>query len=141
MKLSPFFLSLAAAGILAAQPAPAPKMHHRSADQMVQQMNTKMSLNLTADQQNQAKAVFQQARQDSKALAPKLKEERQAINSAIKADNEQQIDSILQENAQINTQARAIHAKAMAKFYKILTPDQQSKFEHNRMNRVNRPTM
>ncbi len=93
----------------------------------MQRLSTR--LNLTADQQQQAKAIFQQSREQMKSLQPQLKNEHQAISAAIKSDNEQQIDQVLQQNAQLNAQARAIHAKAMAKFYQILTPDQKAKFD------------
>ena len=94
-------------------------------------------LGLTADQQQQARAIFQQSRQDMKALQPKLKDEHQAIAAAVKSDNEKQIDQILQQDASLNAQARAIHAKAMAKFYQILTPDQKAKFDQGRTRRSN----
>ncbi len=126
MKFGSFLLPLFAAGILSAQTAPTP--HHRvPGGQMMQRLSTR--LNLTADQQQQAKAIFQQSREQMKSLRPQLQQERQAISAAVKAGNEQQIDQILQQNAQLNAQARAIHAKAMAKFYQILTPDQKTKFD------------
>jgi Spy/CpxP family protein refolding chaperone len=87
-------------------------------------------LNLTPDQQNQARTIFQQARADAKALSPKLKNERVALRTAIKSDNEAQIDRILHQDSQLNVQARVIHAKAMAKFYQILNPDQKSRFDN-----------
>ena len=124
-------LPLFAAGILSAQPAAPPQAHHRApGGQMMQRLSTR--LNLTADQQQQAKAIFQQSRQQMKALAPKLKEERQSVAAAVKSDNEPQIDQVLQQNAPLNAQARAIHAKAMAKFYQLLTPDQKAKFDQGR---------
>jgi Spy/CpxP family protein refolding chaperone len=86
-------------------------------------------LNLTPDQQNQARTVFQQARAEAKALSPKLKNERVALRTAIKSDNEPQIDRILHQDSQLNAQARAVHAKAMAKFYQILNPDQKAQFD------------
>jgi Spy/CpxP family protein refolding chaperone len=127
MKLRSFLLPLFVAGILSAQPA----AHNRRP--MMQRLTA--NLNLTADQQNQAKAIFQGARQQSKAMAPQLQQQHQALSAAIKTDNEAQIDQITQQNAQFSAQARAIHAKAIAKFYSILTPDQKAKFDQ-RMNRV-----
>ena len=49
--------------------------------------------------------------------------------NAVKTDNEQQIDHLVQQNSQLNAQAREIHAKAMAKFYAILNPDQKAKMD------------
>jgi Spy/CpxP family protein refolding chaperone len=86
-------------------------------------------LNLSPDQQTQARTIFEQARQQAQSLNPKLKDERQALSAAIKSDNESQIDQITRQDAQVNSRARAIHAKAMAKFYSILTTDQKAKFD------------
>ncbi len=139
-KFGSLFLSLFAAGLLSAQTPAQPstqtttqpttpmKNHHRVPGGAMMQRLSKR-LNLTADQQQQAKAIFQQARQQRMALAPKLKDEHQAMSAAVKSDNEQQIDQILQNNASLNAQARAIHAKAMAKFYQILTPEQKAQFD------------
>jgi Spy/CpxP family protein refolding chaperone len=129
MKLGSFLLSIFAAGILSAQTATAPVEHHHRVPggQMMQRLSSRFSL--TVDQQQQAKTIFQQSREQMKALAPKLKEERQAVASAVKTDNEKQIDQVLQSDASLNAQARAIHAKAMAKFYQILTPEQKAKFD------------
>ncbi len=100
---------------------------------MMQRLSTR--LNLSTDQQQQARTIFQESRTQMQALAPQLKQERTAISAAIKSDNEQQIDQVLQQNASLNAQARAIHAKAMAKFYQILTPDQKAKFDQARSHR------
>jgi Spy/CpxP family protein refolding chaperone len=124
-KFASVFLSLFAAGILSAQTAPA--AHHRAGGGMIQRLSAQ--LNLTADQQAQARAIFQQSREQMKAIAPQLKAERQAMQTAVKADNEGQIDAIVHQNAAFDAQNRAIHAKAMAKFYQILTPDQKTKFD------------
>lgn len=133
MKFS-YLLPFCVAGILAAQtaapPQTAPASPHakRAHRDMVARLSKRLSL--TADQQNQARAIFKQARADAKALSPKLREERVALHAAVKSDNEPQIDRILNQDSQLNVQARAIHAKAMAKFYQILNPDQKAKFDH-----------
>jgi Spy/CpxP family protein refolding chaperone len=133
MKFGSVLLPIFAAGILSAQTAqPAP--HHRvPGGNMMQRLSTR--LNLSTDQQQQARTIFQESRTQMQALAPQLKQERTAISAAIKSDNEQQIDQVLQQNASLNAQARAIHAKAMAKFYQILTPDQKAKFDQARSHR------
>jgi Spy/CpxP family protein refolding chaperone len=125
MKLSTFLLPFCVAGILAAQTT-APAHKHTHGD-MVGRLS--MRLKLTPDQQNQARAIFKQSRADAKSLSPKLRDERVALKTAVKTDNEAQIDQILQQDSQVNAQARAIRAKAMAKFYQILTPDQKAKFD------------
>lgn len=139
---SSILLSLVAAGSMLAvaqQPAQSPA---QSKDQQSQPARSHLRMiggpmverlthrfNLTPDQQTQARTIFQQARQQTESLNPKLREERQALSAAIKNGNEAQIDQITRQDAQLNSRARAIHAKAMAKFYSILTPDQKAKFD------------
>jgi Spy/CpxP family protein refolding chaperone len=136
MKFSTFLLPFCVAGILAAQtaapnqPAPASRAKHAHGD-MVHRLAVR--LNLTPDQQNQARAIFKQSRASAKMLAPKLRDERVALKTAVRTDNEGQVDQILNQDSQLNAQARAIHAKAMAKFYQILTPTQKAKFDHMSM--------
>lgn len=86
-------------------------------------------LNLSQDQQTKAHSIFAKAREQEKALQPKLREERMALRTAVKADNEGQIDHILQQNSQLNTQAREIHTKAVAQFYQVLNPSQKAQFD------------
>jgi periplasmic protein CpxP/Spy len=124
-----------------AQPSQAPSQTMRShrrpmGGPMVARLTRQ--LKLTPDQQNQARSIFADARKQTQGLAPKLRDERQAMSAAIKSDNEAQIDQIARQDAPLNSQARAIHAKAMAKFYSTLTPDQKVRFDSMRSNsRVN----
>jgi Spy/CpxP family protein refolding chaperone len=134
MKLSPLFLSLFVAGMLFAQTAPA--SHARRGDMMLQRLTA--SLNLTTDQQAQAKTIFKDSRAQAQALMPQLKQEHQAMQAAVKSDNEAQIDQILQGNSQLNAQVRAIHAKARAKFYALLTPAQKATYDQNAKARFSR---
>jgi Spy/CpxP family protein refolding chaperone len=92
-------------------------------------------LNLTPDQQKQVRDIFGQSRPQMKALAPKFREERAAMAGAVKSDSENQIDQVAQQQAQLRAQMEAIHAKTLAKFYAILTPDQKAKVDQ-RMNRM-----
>jgi Spy/CpxP family protein refolding chaperone len=141
MKLSTTLLSvLMAGGLMAQTPAPAPSsaqdhLARRAAavnrsGWMLQRLTKR--LDLTADQQARAKAIFADSRQQSKALAPRLREERSALKAAIQSDSESQIDLITAKNAQLTAQIEAVHVKAMAKVYAMLTPDQQARF--NRMD-------
>jgi Spy/CpxP family protein refolding chaperone len=91
-------------------------------------------LNLTVDQQSQARTIFADARTQRQALAPQLRTQHQAMAAAIKSNNQAQIDQLAQQNAQLTASARAIRAKAMAKFYTTLTPDQKTKFDSLRAN-------
>lgn len=141
MKLRTALLSvLMAGGLMAQKPSPAdsPAQDHPArhaaavnrSDWMVQRLTTR--LGLTANQQARAKAIFADSRQQAKALAPQWREERSALKAAVKSDSESQIDQITAKNAQLTAQIEAVHVKAMAKVYSMLTPDQKAKF--NRMD-------
>jgi Spy/CpxP family protein refolding chaperone len=132
MKRSSLFLSFLVAGVLSAQTAPA--THARAGDRMMQRLT--VQLNLTPDQQVQAKAIFKDAHQQTQALMPKLRQEHQAMANAVKSDNEVQIDQLSQQNSQLNAQVRAIHAKARAKFYALLTPAQKTTYDQDRNSRA-----
>ena len=124
MKIPIALLSLAAAGVMMAQtPAPA----QPRSGWMVQRMTR--HLGLTADQQTQVKSILKEAREQNKAIALKLRAERQALKSAVESGSHQQIDRILTDNAQMNAQAEASYVKAMSKVYALLTPDQKTKFD------------
>lgn len=142
MKFSAFLLPVAMAGMLAAQTATAPQAQNPASEHprntqhlMLKRMTAR--LNLTPDQQTQAKAIFARAREKQRALRPKLREERMALRTAVKADNETQIDRILHENSKLNTQVREIHTKAVAQFYKILNPGQEAQFDRMAARRWN----
>jgi Spy/CpxP family protein refolding chaperone len=86
-------------------------------------------LNLTPDQRQQVRAMFRDARAQTKPLRARLQEERVSLAVAIKAGSEKQIDEITHQNADALARMQAIHAKTMAKVYSILTPDQKAKFD------------
>ena len=103
-------------------------------ERMVQRLTSR--LNLTPTQQNKVKAIFRASRAEHRTLAPQLREERMALKAAVKSDAPATIDQVLQQNAQLNSQAEAIHVKAMAKVYALLTPAQQSTFDQMSANRL-----
>jgi Spy/CpxP family protein refolding chaperone len=143
MKFGPLILPVILAGVMSAQTAPpaqAQGQHNHSQNNRPQKMMQKLTadLNLTADQQAKAKQIFHQSWEQRKALTPKLTEERSAVVNAIKTDNPAQIDRVIQQNEQVNAQAAEIHAKAMAKFYAILTPDQKAKMDQKMDHRMHR---
>ncbi len=98
-------------------------------DRMLARMTTR--LNLTADQQTQVKGILKQAREENRTLAPKFREERMALDAAVKSDSLSQIDQITQQNVNLNSKMEANHLKTVAKIYAILTPDQQAKFDQH----------
>jgi len=109
------------------RPATTQNRAERRTNWMVRQLTNE--LNLTTDQQSQVRNIFAEAHKSQQALEPKIREEHLALKSAVKSGNDAEIDRILQSNSQLNTQLQAAHIKAMAKVYKILTPDQQTKFD------------
>ncbi len=61
-------------------------------------------LNLTADQQKQAREIFRQSRTEMNALTPKLREDTAAMAGAVKSDSLQKIDQVAQQEAQLHAQ-------------------------------------
>jgi Spy/CpxP family protein refolding chaperone len=146
MKTLYTFLTILMAGALyAQQPAPSggnsptttrQQSAERRSDYAARHLTR--ALNLTPDQQTKVKAIFADARQRREALAPKIRQERAALKMALQKDNDQEIDRILHQNAQLNADVRALHVKAMAKVYALLTPDQKTKFDQLRAGRFSR---
>jgi Spy/CpxP family protein refolding chaperone len=146
MKLSLAFMPFLMAGALVAQQSPAPatgrsgynaptstqnqartgeRANH--SEYFVQHLSKELSL--TPDQQTQVRNIFADTRKSAEALAPKMQQEREALKTAVKSGNDREIDRILQQNSQLNADYEAMHVKAMAKVYRILTPDQKTKFD------------
>ncbi len=84
-------------------------------------------LNLTADQQAQAKAIFESARQSGQTVRQQLRETRQSLRAAIQANNTAAIQQFASAEGSELGQITAIRSTAFAKLYQILTPDQQQK--------------
>ena len=124
---------LLATGLMLAQtPAPGPqtpaapgaRMHRRGA--MMQRLG--QLLNLTPDQQTQAKTIFQAARANAQPLAAQMHDTRLALANAIKANApDAEIDRLSNTAGTLASQLIAGRAKAFEKFYTILTPDQKDK--------------
>lgn len=115
--------------------APAKQHHARPARHKSALQRLTASLNLTADQQNQVKAILKDSQSEAKSLRAQLKDQRAALESAVKSDSSQQIDEITQKSAQVNAQIRAVRAKAMAKIYAVLTPEQKTQVD-SRLDRM-----
>ena len=86
------------------------------------------ALNLTPDQQNQTKAIFQESRQSSKQVRQQLRQTRKDMQAAITSGNTDQINQLAATQGGEMGQLSAIRATAVSKMFKILTPDQQQKF-------------
>ncbi len=124
-----------AAGMLLAQaPAPAP---NAPGQQRRQNHAERMAtfLNLTPDQRQQATAIMNEAKQSAEPIRAQLKQGHEAMAAAVKANNTGDIDRLASSQGVLMGQLAAIHAKAFAKVYTLLTPEQRQKADqmHERM--------
>lgn len=109
-NLKQIFTAAAAAALLTGAMFAAQAGAHRGhGDHFGERMTT--ALNLTADQQAQAKSIFAQARAESKPIRQSLKQQGQTT----------------QNEEQQRAQLASIRAAAMTRLNAILTPDQQQK--------------
>ena len=95
------------------------------------------ALNLTDAQKQQAKTIFQQARETAKPLREQLKQNREALAAAVKTDDVAQIKSLSAKQGELRGQMLAIRSEAMARFYATLTPEQKAKADqlHQQLKR------
>ena len=116
-------LALAVSSALAQQTAPPPGDHlqHHFA------MMTK-HLELTEAQQQQATTLFNNMVTAQKTIQNNMKAAHESLAAAIKANNAGAIDQAAATIGNLTTQQISNHAKAMAAFFQILTPEQQAKF-------------
>jgi Spy/CpxP family protein refolding chaperone len=157
------WMKLAAAGALAAgmalaqttAPAPAPETqgtpHAHSAHRNFLQRHLAriaQQLNLTDTQKQQARSIFQQAREQAMPIRTQLKQNREALAAAVKngqGDNE--IQKLSKVEGNLLGQMTAIRTESAAKFYATLNPEQRTKADqlhqqfrertHNRQNQRN----
>ena len=110
-----------AAGLLLAQ---VPGFHR--GERMKQLLATQ--LELTDAQKIQAKTIFETARQQAEPVVQQLKQGHEAVAAAVKANkSDQEIQQLANAQGALAGQLGGIHAKAMAKFYATLTPEQKDK--------------
>jgi Spy/CpxP family protein refolding chaperone len=132
-------VSILAAGMALGQSTPAPNAphagrHSAQAGTMLDRLSAK--LNLTDTQKQQAQSIFSAARQSAKPVRAQLRQERQALQAAVKSGApEAQIDQLSNQMGPLMAQATAIHSKAFSQFYSILTPDQRTQLGQRGMNR------
>ena len=87
-------------------------------------------LGLTDAQKAQAKTIFQNARQSAMPVRQQLRQERQAVQAAIQAGkSDAEIQQLAQAEGPQLSQLAALRASTSAKFYALLTPDQQQKLQ------------
>jgi protein CpxP len=137
------FLKVAGAAVLAAgmalaqnapaQPSPHADRHGAQAGSMVDRLAAK--LNLTDAQKQQAQSIFAAARKSAQPVRAQIRQDKQALAAAVKSGSQADIDRISNSMGPLLAQASAMHAKAFAQFYAILTPDQKTQMDQQ-MNRM-----
>jgi len=132
--------ALSATGLLAAAETGHMGRHGRFGARMAAE------LGLTDAQKAQAKTIFQTAHQSAMPVRQQLKQERQAVRAAAQAGkSDQEIQQLAQAEGPQLAQLAGIRASAFAKFYSMLTPDQQQKLQtlrqshRGKWNRGNNP--
>jgi Spy/CpxP family protein refolding chaperone len=138
------FLNVAGAAVLAAgmalaQNAPAQNSPHAGrhgaqAGSMIDRLSAR--LNLTDAQKQQAQSIFAEGRTSVQPVRAQIRQDRQALAAAVKSGSQADIDRISNNMGPLLAQASAIHAKAFASFYAILTPDQKSKVDQRLSQRA-----
>jgi Spy/CpxP family protein refolding chaperone len=84
-------------------------------------------LNLTEQQKQFARRLLADTRKQAEPISTQLRQNRQELAEAVKANNLSGIDQISQRQGTLMAQLSALHAKAMASFYAQLTPEQKAK--------------
>ena len=119
------------AGMALAQQAPASPQppaqapaHRPLAAHMRQRLGR--ALNLSDAQKQQAKTIFQETRKQSEPDRAELRQNRQAMAEAVKADNTEQIRKLSKTEGELMGRLTAARSEARAKFYAILTPEQRA---------------
>ena len=85
------------------------------------------NLNLTEAQKTEAKAILKQSHEAARQFAPQLKQNREALAAAIKANNAAEIERLSAERGNLMGKMTALHSEAFAKIYQGLTPEQRTK--------------
>ncbi len=85
-------------------------------------------LDLTDAQKAQATGIFDGARAAAEPVVEQLKAGHETMRAAIKAGkSDAELQRIADQQGALMAQLAGSHAKAMAKFYAILTPEQKAK--------------
>jgi Spy/CpxP family protein refolding chaperone len=84
-------------------------------------------LNLTPDQRTKANGIWDRARREAEPLTRELRQNRQNLAAAIKADDTAKIRELSMQRGRLVGDMTAIHSQARARFYSILTAEQKTK--------------
>jgi Spy/CpxP family protein refolding chaperone len=101
-------------------PDPA-QMAQRHLDHLTKQ------LSLTTQQQQQAQTIFSEVANNAKATHDQMRTAHDNLKAAIQKNDSAGIQQAATTIGVLTTQMTMAHAKAMAAFYQILTPEQQAK--------------
>jgi Spy/CpxP family protein refolding chaperone len=132
-RIIPFAAAAAlAAGLAFAQTPAAPPESSSSGQSHVNRRGAyhermMQQLNLSDSQKAQAKTIFQDAREKAKPLVEQLRQDRQAMNEAVKANDTARIRSLAAKEGKTSGELTAIRSEAKAKFYSTLTSEQRTK--------------
>jgi Spy/CpxP family protein refolding chaperone len=110
---------------IAAQTLPQPPSAAEMAEHQVKTLTA--LLNLTALEQQQAKAIYTNAAKAEQTLHEGQKQAREALRDAIRNNDISTIDQVSAALGQSMAESTSIRAKADAAFFQILTSEQQSK--------------
>lgn len=115
-----------ATGLIFAQNPPIPE-HRQGGGRAYMLDHLATRLNLTDTQKQQAQSIFQSEHQQAQSVRESLKQAHDSLNAAVKSNaSDAEIDRIANGMAPLLAQTTAIQAKALAKFYAILTADQRA---------------
>lgn len=126
MTAVPALLTLAT-GLALAQVPPAPPEGHGPGGGHMGMLAQR--LNLTPDQQTQAKAIFEQMSQAAGPIHDQMKSLHAQITAAVKANDQGGLAQLGGSLGSLTGQAETLRLQAEAKFYAILTPAQQAQFD------------
>lgn len=118
-----------AAGLVFAQQATTAGPHNPGVHHAMARQHMMHALNLTDAQKQQAKAIFQQARQINRPVMQQAKQNREALAAAVKANDTAKIEQLTAKQGKLRGEMMSARAEAMAKFYQTLTPEQRARAE------------
>ncbi len=96
-------------------------------------------LSLTAEQQNKVHTIIAEREVIGKGSREQMQALNTSLTAAVKAGNEDQIDKISQDIANLHQKQVSLRGKSMAKIYAALTPAQQAKVGPNLEMLMGRP--
>jgi periplasmic protein CpxP/Spy len=96
------------------------------------------ALNLNEAQKAAALQSMQDAKKQAEPVAAQMKQNRQEMEAAVKANNLSGISAAAARQGQLTAQISEIRAKGMANFYAQLTPEQRTKLDQLKAQRNGR---